>query len=346
MSRLPRGIFKRGSRFYLRQFKDGRDRWKSLGADRGKALDLYYAIKSGKEEVPDTSRGGTVTELGEKWLNQVLPTRRTESGVRDIAKRFRTYLVPFLGNVSVNQVTSGHLREYRMHLERQKSATTGEPFKPETVRHFLRDAQSFCSWLEEDGYIEQSPFPKRIMPRIPDRGLERFTDKEVKRLLELEEPYRFTIRLALATGLRWGELVQVQASDVQKDGTLVVVQPKTGRVKAIPLPPDILRDIRGHVGKLVPFSATSKGSFARAVKRKCGIAGVGSRLLRHTAACRSLDGGVRLDVIQKVLGHQSIITTQRYARLSDSTVREELRRFWKRKSVAKSVAGGRKSKSG
>lgn len=344
MPRLPVGMFKRGSSYYLRQHKGGRDCWKSLGSEYALALDRYDRIKTG-QNVPVAAPQGTVAELGENWLKQSLPTRRTEAGVRDITTRFRSYLLPFLGQLRVNEVTASHLREYRMHLERQKSTNTGRPFKPETVRHFLRDAQDLCTWLEEDGYIERSPFPRRLMPRVPDRGMERFTAEDVQKLLALPEPYRFTIQLALATGLRWGELTRVQASDVQKNGTLVVVQPKTGRVKRIPLPPDITRMISGHVGKLVPFSPASKGSFARAVKRQSGIAGVGSRMLRHTAACLALDGGVRLDVIQGVLGHRSITTTQRYARLSDESARGEMQRYWRRSVVAKSVAGGRKSKS-
>jgi integrase len=330
--RLPRSMFKRGPAFYLRQRINGKDVWKSLGPDFAKALDRYDRILTGKEDLSDALQG-TVAELAERWLTLALPTRRTETGVRDVATRTRAYLVPFLGGKRVSELMPGHVREYRLHLERQKSKHTGRPFTPETVRHYLKDVQGFCSWLEEDGYVERSPFPKRVMPKIPDRGIERFTEAEVQRLVALPDPYGLTIRLALATGLRWGELAQVQASDVQSDGTLVVVQPKTGRIKRIPLPPDILKEIRGRVGKLVPFVGASKGSFTRAVKRRTGIAGVGSRLLRHTAACRSLEGGVRLDVIQRVLGHQSIVTTQRYARLGDATVRDELQRFW-RKSVA------------
>ena len=59
---------------------------------------------------------------------------------------------------------------------------------------------------------------------------------------------------------RWNELVSVQAKDLRKDGVLVVLQPKTGRAKYIPLPPDLVREIRGRVGRLVPFDETSKSS--------------------------------------------------------------------------------------
>ena len=257
-------MFKRGTAFYVRLYSDGRERWKSLGKNRSAAIDRYHKIKAGVEDTKVVPGAGSIAELGERWLT-LLPTRRVASGVRDVSKRFRAHLVPFMGEIEAAKLTPGHIREYRIHLEGKKSAA-GQPFKPETVRHFLRDLQCFCSWLEEEGYVEQSSFPKRIMPRVPDRGMERFTDQEVEKLLRLPEPYRWTVRLALTTGLRWGEITRVQASDVQKDGTLVFVQPKTGRSKAIPLPPDIVREVRGRVGKLVPFSPTSASSFTRKVK--------------------------------------------------------------------------------
>ncbi|HEV8577718.1 MAG TPA: tyrosine-type recombinase/integrase [Thermoanaerobaculia bacterium] len=52
--------------------------------------------------------------------------------------------------------------------------------------------------------------------------------------------------------------------------------------------------------------------------------------LRHTAATRWLEAGMNLAVVQQLLGHRSIVTTQRYARLSDDAVRAEVERVWNR----------------
>jgi integrase len=337
-------MFKRGRVYYFRRREEGKDRWKSLGPDYHKALDLLDKLKSEKSESPREL--GTVAEFGERWIAEVLPTRRTPAGVKDLASRWHAYIVPRLGSIQVDQVTPGDIRRCRLELEQVISPATGRKFKPETVRHCLKYLRAFFSWLEDEGYIEKSPMPSRIMPRIPDRPAERFSEEQIRKLVRLPEPYRFTLKLALATGLRWSELTSVQASDIRRDGVLIVVQSKTGRVKAIPLPPDLVKQAKGRVGRLVPFRSAS--SFMRTIERKTGIKGVGSRLLRHTAASVALDGGVRLDVIQAMLGHRSITTSQRYAHLNEGTVHEELRRFWRRSrsnGTPRSSRGGKGSRA-
>ena len=76
------------------------------------------------------------------------------------------------------------------------------------------------------------------------------------------------------------------------------------------------------------------------MKNRTGIAGVGSRMLRHTAACIALEKGVRLDVVQAMLGHKSIVSTQRYARLSESTVKQEMGKAWRRNRSKDSSRAG------
>ena len=66
-----------------------------------------------------------------------MPTRRSESSVRDASKRWETWVVPFMGQIEVGKLTPGHVREYRLFLEGAKGRS-GTPFKPETIRHFLR----------------------------------------------------------------------------------------------------------------------------------------------------------------------------------------------------------------
>jgi integrase len=226
-----------------------------------------------------------------------------------------------MGHMAIESVRPDDLRAYRIWIEGQKT------YKPETVRHHLADARRFFNWLADARYLDRSPFPRGLMPRVPERRPDRLCDTEVRKLLRSPEPYRFTIRLALATGLRWGELTRAQAKDVEQ-GSLVVLAGKTGKVRRIPLPPDLLREIRRRVGRLVPFSPTSKGSFTRIVRRDSGVSGFHPHQLRHTAACRWLEQGMTLPAVQELLGHASVITTQRYSRLSDDAVRREMERVW------------------
>jgi integrase len=81
------------------------------------------------------------------------------------------------------------------------------------------------------------------------------------------------------------------------------------------------------VGRLVPFAEGSPGSFAKAVRRHAGMARFHVHQMRHTFACQWMDRGGNLGALQQVMGHASIGTTQRYARMSDEIVMREAERI-------------------
>jgi integrase len=83
--------------------------------------------------------------------------------------------------------------------------------------------------------------------RAPDR----LTDAEVEAVLRIPDPYGFVARLALATGLRWGEVDPTRSTDTQ-DGVLVVQRTKSGRVRRVPV-------ARGSL----PSFGTGSGSWSR-----------------------------------------------------------------------------------
>ena len=110
-------------------------------------------------------------------------------------------------------------------------------------------------------------------------------------------------------------------------GYLEVAHTKSRRVRRVPLSAELLVEIRGRVGRLVPYATGSPGSFAIRVRRLTGIEGFHVHQLRHTFACQWLERGGSLAALQQVLGHASITTTQRYARLSDEAVMREAHRL-------------------
>ena len=193
---------------------------------------------------------------------------------------------------------------------------------PQTVSHLLADARCMFRWCEDAGLVNRSPFPRRLMPRIQERPPDRLSESQIEVLRGLPEPYGFVCRLGLGTGLRWAELTRAQASDLER-GFLVVHQTKSGRVRRVPLEPELLAEIRTHVGKLVPFAESSTGVFGRVVRKLSKIAGFHPHQMRHTFACCWLEQGGSLAALQQVLGHASIVTTQRYARLTDEIVMAE-----------------------
>jgi integrase len=194
-------------------------------------------------------------------------------------------------------------------------------------------------WAVDAGYVNTSPFPRRLLPRVPKKHPDVLTDEEVAVLTQLEDPYGFTIRLGLATGLRWSDLLRVERGHI-RDGMLEVEIAKTGEARRFPLRPEIDAEIRNRIGPLVPFSPKSKGSFARTVRKLSGIERFHIHQMRHTAATNLRREGWGLDAVQEFLGHKSIVTTQRYARFSESMMRAEAERLWGgRGSERKTVAG-------
>jgi integrase/recombinase XerD len=139
----------------------------------------------------------------------------------------------------------------------------------------------------------------------------------------IPEPYAFVVRVGLGTGLRWGELTRAQATDVQK-GVQVVHHTKSRKVRRVPLPAALRDEMRSRVGKLVPF--VEPGAFANQVRKHSGVKRFHLHQLRHTFACTWLERGGSLAALQQLLGHSSIVTTQRYGRISDDMVRAEVER--------------------
>ncbi len=337
MPLLPRGMYRRGSAFYLRSWEGGRERRRSLGTEYTKALDQYHRIKGGNER---TTPAGTVAQMGDRWVEVSVRTRRTERGRKEVLSRFRRLFARFAGHIPIDRLTSDTIREFRIWLEARRRGKVRMAYSAETVRHALSDIRAFLGWLIESGYLDRNPWPRRVMPRIPERPPKTLTEAETKTLVGLPYPYGWVIRIGIATGCRWGELCRLQARDLQ-NGALVVEQSKTGRVKRIPIEPELVKEIQGRVGRLVPFSGESKGSFTRVVRKLSGVERFHPHMLRHTAATRWLEAGMNLAAVKEILGHASIVTTQRYARLSDAAVRAEAERVWSRTG---SLTGSPRSK--
>jgi integrase len=319
MPKLPKGMFKRkeSGSWYVRLFRGGRERWVSLGADFAAAKVKLREIRSGAVSL--SSERVTVRQAAERWLSSYVQTRRSEKGRKLTASRYGHYLEPFMGHLLLERVNGEDVRAYRLWLERNTKLSLT------SVSHLLSDCRCLFNWCEESGLVTRTPFPRRVMPRLQERPPDRLTDEEADRLRALPDPHGFVCRLALVTGLRWGELCRAQACDVER-GFLLVHQTKSGKVRRVPLTGELFQEVRTRVGRLVPFASLSPGSFAAVVRRATGIERFHVHQMRHTFACQWLERGGNLAALQQVLGHASIETTQRYARLSDEVVMREAQR--------------------
>lgn len=263
----------------------------------------------------------SVADAAQRWLTTYIPTTRNEKGQKLTADRVRQFLVPYFGERPIAEIVGDDIRHYRLWLERQGRR---KPLAPQTVHHILSDVRCFLIWAVDSRLIDRCPFPRRVMPRIQERTSERLSDEVCKRLVEAPEPFGFIARLALGTGLRWGELTRAESNDIE-NGYLVVHQTKSGRLRRVPLSPALLTELEGREGKLVPLR-----SLTHVTRMLRVFAGTPFHMhqTRHTYACRFLEAGGNLEALQLALGHGTIRVTQRYAKLTDDFVRREAEKGW------------------
>lgn len=144
------------------------------------------------------------------------------------------------------------------------------------------------------------------------------------------------VEILLRTGLRESELLGLTPESLQEDQSTLFLKVigKGTRERRIPVVSrDLVRLLKRHTKDVLPggrlFEMTDRNL------RKL-VAGIGKRaglskplhphVLRHTAATVYLRKGVNLESVRRILGHESLATTQLYLQLTDDDVAEDLKR--------------------
>ncbi len=154
------------------------------------------------------------------------------------------------------------------------------------------------------------------------------------------------LEILYATGLRVSELVSLPLGAATSGEQMLVIKGKGGRERLVPLSPPAIAAIARFRNALTDFGAASAGpwlfpadsqsghltrqAFARDLKFVAAMAGIESRLisphiLRHAFASHLLQNGADLRVVQELLGHADVATTQIYTHVLDERVRAMVR---------------------
>ncbi len=239
----------------------------------------------------------------------------------------------------------GHLE----HLFSRGLAATSVCRHMASIKRFLR--YLFSEGLLDTDIAELLGVPQRDrkIPLVLSR-------KEAKRLLTTPTPRRGRPRpkalrdraiheLMYATRPTAGEVIRIRLVDLDANGRLVRLFGKGSRERIVPFGVPAAEAVRRYVADLRPKTThglvthalfvTRTGQpmdrFAvwRLVKEAAKRAGVKAHphTLRHSCATHLLEGGANLRVVQEVLGHVSLTTTERYTHVSVAHLRKVHRRF-------------------
>jgi tyrosine recombinase XerC len=250
-------------------------------------------------------------------------------------KSYRADLEDFrrwTGSSTPGEVTARDVRAYLAVLH-----TRG--LDPVSVARKLAAIRSWFRFLRRRGVVEANPAQQIRGPRLPRKLVSFLPIDETVALMDAPDPEATTrdraiIELLYASGLRVSELVGLDVRDVDLAEMTVRVLGKGSKERIVPFGDAAAQALRGHLGARASGAVflNRRGgrltvrSVHTIVRRRARAARITRRVtphtLRHTFATHLLDSGADLRMIQELLGHSRLSTTQRYTHVgSDQLLR-------------------------
>lgn len=290
------------------------------------------AMKEGRYLKTVEAKKHTLAELIERYVRDILP-RKPKSNRQQLMQL--KWWKEQLGYRILSDLSPSIIAEYRDKLSREKT-TTGEVRSPSTVVRYLAVLSHALSIaVKEWEWLDDTPMRKVSKPREPRGRVRYLSDDERMRLLEAckggaNEQIYVVVVLALSTGMRQGEILNLTWKDVDLEKQRIILQEtKNGECRAVPL--------SGHILELLSNLSRRKASenslvfpgqdprkpldirfsWEKALKDAM-ITDFRFHDLRHTFASYLAMRKATLTELRNLLGHKSASMTARYSHLSEA----------------------------
>lgn len=246
------------------------------------------------------------------------------------------------------QVASDAWRRDATSVDRWVAGMRSDGRRGSTLARKVAALRSFYRWAQREGLTERDILPLLDTPRAGSYLPDVLAIEDVERILDVPGDDdiglrdRAALELLYACGLRVSELIGLDTDRVDLPHLWVRVIGKGNKERRVPMGDEARERLHRYLGgpRLAwtagrPTPAVfvnqrgrrlSRESVWRTVKRWTAAAGVRERVtphtFRHSFATHLLEGGADLRVVQALLGHASISTTQLYTHLTGERVRE------------------------
>jgi integrase/recombinase XerD len=250
----------------------------------------------------------------------------------DLFKLYNDDLVLRLRNPKNLSDTVTMLRHFRGYLgEYPPSPELAKSFlaqyndrKPRTLYRYTQMIRGFMKWYGEPIDDVRIKVPKTLPPYTEDRDIEKLLaiipqKRSHKYCIERDQ---LIVLLAWRTGLRRAELANLLIRDIHDD-SLIVRGGKGKKDRMIPLTQDVAARLHSFVENKDPdervfgLSPESLGMKVKQLAVKAGLNSLHTHTLRHKFATDVLESGTNVKVLQSLLGHENLNTTEIYLSLTD-----------------------------
>lgn len=224
-----------------------------------------------------------------------------------------------------------------------------------TISHVISSLRSFYNYYMRMGNINSNPTDEIDRPKIEKKIPEFLTLEEVSSLLnfkvnnEFEARNKAILELLYSSGLRISELTSLELSNIDLDECLVRVMGKGSKERIVPLGDYAIEALKEYIYFYRPMLNKNNSSYIflnnrggilsrqfifKIIKEECIKKGIRKNVsphtLRHTFATHLLKNGADLRIIQELLGHENLSTTQIYTHLTNDKLKHDYEDYFPR----------------
>ena len=242
----------------------------------------------------------------------------------------------FSDNIELNNIKRTNINSYIRNLHEQK-------FSPTSIMRKIASLRGFFKWANANEIISANPALTLEQPKIPKRLPKVMSLSEIEDILnrDLTKLERVIIELLYGCGLRVSELTNLNINDFDLNGKYLQCTGKGSKDRVVPLGKKACEAIKNYLTEreflVLKFNLTTKrllidekGKNVTRQQVYTFIHEQGKRLhkaisphtLRHSFATHLIENGADLRVVQELLGHSDVSTTQLYTHISKKRLKE------------------------
>lgn len=320
-------VFRRGNNWCIGYSLNGRWVRKMIGPSKKLAelteKEIKLKIAKGKFLGIDEPKKMLFNDLCREYLQFSKANKTQKSYIRDqtsIKSFLKTFRCKLISGISAHDV------ERYMNKRKEKVTSASVNRELSCIKHMFNKA---VQWR----YLSENPLRSvKKFKEAPGR-VRYLNENEANKLLQCcSEHIKPIVIMALNTGMRRGEILNLKWSDIDMDSrTITLRRTKNNEIRMIPINKE-LHNVLVSLGQQTdgnyvfpnsdgkPYGDIKTGF--KGALRRAGIKNFRFHDLRHTFASRLVMAGVDIRTVQELMGHKDIRMTMRYSHLSDRNLRE------------------------
>jgi len=276
-----------------------------------------------------------------RQVNHFLGAKKSEGMAARTISNYRLYLgmlSDYLGK-KASEITSNDIRDFIMYMSDERGMKTN------SIQSVINILRSYFSWMHGEELIPKNPMTRIKSFKINKKDARHpLTLEELEKLRNACKTYRekAIVEFFFSSGCRISEAIQIDVNSLDMTHRCADVIGKGNKprtlyfsIRARLMIEEYLKERKGGTALFCcgrkPYDRLGKRSIEKILQHIGARAGIVRRVhphvLRHTFATHMLNSGMDITVIQKLLGHSSVGTTEIYAEINQDGVRREYDKF-------------------